>query len=305
MSLVDTIPDSVLPNLPYDRSDPATEAALTGMHPAAVLCLYLNWRSRLIPNQPRRVAQSRAFLENPIVIAQAGAIAQIVEDIERGVDLTRYLSRRVTTGFTLPPKPGAKNLTKLQHLDLLLNEWGVHHLHISTTAEPDGFVKRDDALIFAMFRPETAYLLDIGTHSDFVDQRLAEIAIKNWPDAGLFLEIKDIQLRGGVPYSPGERKQLRSAGIFSLIPVGDKVYAPLGGISSAGTSTQASLLTNHIIRTLRAFEEEVSAKPSETADLIREKGLEPGNPPSFKFALLRDGGFGVIETVSGCAIALR
>src|ERR1700722_17309282 len=140
MSLVDTIPDSVLPNLPYDRSDPAIEAALVAMHPAALLCLYLNWRSRLIPNQPRRVAQSRAFLENPVVIAQAGAIAQIVEEIERGVDLTRYLSRRVTTGFTLPPKPGAKNLAKLQHLDLLLNEWGVRHLQISATAAADGFV---------------------------------------------------------------------------------------------------------------------------------------------------------------------
>jgi hypothetical protein len=238
---------------------------------------------------PRRAI--KAFQENPVGMTRSDAIAQIVEDIERGIDLTRYLSRRVKTGFTLPPKPGAKNLAKLQHLDLLLNEWSVHHLHISTTAEADGFVTRHDPLLFAMFEPETAYLLDIGTHSSFVDQRLAEIAIENWPTRDCFWKSKTSQLRGGVPYSPDERKQLRSAGIFSFIPVGDKVYAPLGGISSVGTSTRASLLTNYIMRTLRAFEEEVTAKPSETADLIREKGLEPGNPPSFKFALLRDGGF--------------
>lgn len=211
----------------------------------------------------------------------------------------------MTTGFTLPPKPGAKNLAILQHLDLLLNEWGIHHLHISMTPEADGFVKRDDPLLFAMFHPETAYPLDIGTHSSFVDERLAVIAIENWPEAQLFLEIKGIQLRDGVPYSPEERRQMRSAGLFSLIPIGDKVFAPRGGISSAGTSTAASLQTNHIIRTLRSFEKQVQANPAEIADLIRSRGHEPGSPPTFKFALLQDGGFGVVETVSGCAIGLR
>jgi hypothetical protein len=190
---------------------------------------------------------------------------------------------------------------------LLLNEWGIYHLHISTATEADGFVERkrsprDDPLLYAMFEPETAYLLDIGTHSSFVNQKLAEIAVENWPDAQLFLEIKGIRLRNGVPYSPDDRKQMRSAGIFSSIPIGDRVFAPRGGISSAGTSTQASLWTNRIIRTLRAFEQQVKADPTEIADLIRSHGYEPGDPPQFKFALLSDGGFGVIETASGVAI---
>jgi hypothetical protein len=42
MSVVDTIPDSALPNLPRDRSDPAVAAALAAKHPAEILCLYLD-----------------------------------------------------------------------------------------------------------------------------------------------------------------------------------------------------------------------------------------------------------------------
>jgi hypothetical protein len=189
------------------------------------------------------------------------AISKIVADIEQGDDLTKYLSRRVATGFALPRKPGAKQLASLQHLDLLLNEWGIHHLHISTTIEANGFVERDGPLLFAMFEPEAAYLLDIGTHSSFADQMLAEIAVENWPDTQLFLEVKGIRLRNGVPYSKDDRKQMRSAGISSFIPIGDKVFTPHGGISSAGTSTQASLQTNHIMRTLRVFEERVGPIP--------------------------------------------
>jgi hypothetical protein len=90
---------------------------------------------------------------------------------------------------------------------------------------------------------------------------LAEIAVENWPDTQLFLEVKGIRLRNGVPYSKDDRKQMRSAGISSFIPIGDKVFTPHGGISSAGTSTQASLQTNHIMRTLRVFEERVGPIP--------------------------------------------
>jgi hypothetical protein len=132
ISIVDTIPDGVLPNLPYDRSDPAVGAALANKHPAEILCLYLNWRNRLISAQPRSVARSIAFNQNPVAAERTEAISHVVADVEQGNDLTKYLSRRVTMGFALPSKPGVtKNLARLQHLDLLLNEWGIHHLHIS------------------------------------------------------------------------------------------------------------------------------------------------------------------------------
>jgi len=83
MPLVDTIPDSVLPNLPYDRSDAAIDAALVSMHPASLLCLYLNWRNRLIPAQPRRVAWSNALRDNPVTAARSVPIAQLPRTITK------------------------------------------------------------------------------------------------------------------------------------------------------------------------------------------------------------------------------
>jgi hypothetical protein len=224
-------------------------------------------------------------------------ISKIIADIEQGKDLTKYLSRRVTTGFALPPKSGSKRLVKLQHLDLLLNEWGIHHLHISTTIEDDGFVERDDPLLFGMFESEAAYLLEIGTHLSFTDQTLVEIAVANWPDAELFLELKGLRLRDGKPYSADDRKKLRSSGIASFVPIGDLVFVPRGGISTAGTSVQASVESLRIIRTLRNFEDWVQGRPSEVKELIRQHGVEPADPPEFKF-MLTENGFGVVETKS-------
>ncbi len=179
MALPDTVADWAIKALPHDTSDAAVVAALRGKHPGALLALYFNWRSRLIPVQSRQVLRSTEVDQNAIVAQRPTVIAEIIRDIERGSDLTKYLSRRVRVGFELPRSPNKKHLGRLQHLDLLLNEWSVHHLHLSTDVAPDGFVERDDALLFAMFRAGKAYLLDIGTHTSFADDRLVQIAIAN------------------------------------------------------------------------------------------------------------------------------
>jgi hypothetical protein len=248
--------------------------------------------------------RSIEFDQNPIATERSEIVAQIVSDIEGGGDLTKYLSRRVRTGFSLPPNP-KKQLGRLDHLDLLLNEWGVYHFHLSSTVESDRFVERDDPLLFAIFRPEKAYLLDIGTHKTFADDRLAQIAISNWPNDQLFVEIKGILgLQEGTSHTSEERKQLRSAGIASFIPIGNRVFSSPGGISSAGTSAQASMLSNRIMRALKKFEEHVLADSSQVIAFIRNYGGTPGNPREFEFSFFQNG-FGVIEKVSGIPIGLQ
>ena len=90
MALADTVVDWVLNELPHDTSDAAVVAALRGKHPVALLTLYFNWRSRLIPVQPRQVLRSTEFDQNPIVAERPTVIAEIIRDIERGSDLTKY-----------------------------------------------------------------------------------------------------------------------------------------------------------------------------------------------------------------------
>ena len=174
---------------------------------------------------PRKVMRSVSFNQNPVSVERPEVIGRIIVEIEQGIDLAKYLSRRVHVGFELPKRSTKKKLGKLQHLDLLLNEWRIHHLHLASKVEADGFVKRDDPLLFAMFLPGKAYLLDIGTHDSFADEQLAHIAIETWPDEQLFLEIKGILgLREGNAYSIDDRRQLRGAGIASFIQIGDRVF---------------------------------------------------------------------------------
>jgi hypothetical protein len=305
MALMETIADWVMKVLPHDSSDTAVVAALRKKHPAELLTLYFNWQSRLVPTHPRKVQRSAEFDQNPIAAARSVVLAEIIRDIEQGADLTKYLSRRVRIGFELPRDPDKKHLSSLKHLDLLLNEWGVHHFHLSTNAESDGFVERDDPLLFLMFRANNAYLLDIGTHKSFADDKLARIAVTNWPNDQLFLELKGVVgLQRGSPYTVEERKKLRSAGLSSFIQIDNRVFSAAGGISTAGTAARASLWANRVIRELRKFEEHVLADSSQILAFIRKHGAKPANPPEFEFALFQNG-FGVIERSSGFPIVLR
>jgi hypothetical protein len=305
MVLADTVANWVIKELPHDRADANVVAALRRKHPGELLTFYFNWRNRLIPIQPRQVMRAVEFDQNPVVAQRPTVIAEIIRDIERGSDLTKYLSRRVVAGFELPRNPNKKNLRRLLHLDLLLNEWGIYHFHLSTNVEHNGSVERDDPLLFVMFRADKAYLLNIGTHQSFEDDRLAQVAISNWPNDQLFIEIKGILgTQRGSSYNSAERKQLRAAGISTLVQVNNRVFSAAGGISTAGTSSQASLCSMTIMRALAKFEEHVLADSSQVVAFIRKHGGTPGAPPEFEFSFFENG-FGVIEKSSGIPILLQ
>lgn len=304
MSLIASVADWILRELPYDRSNPDVAIALNSKHPGELLVLYYNWCNRIIPAHPRQVMRSGKLDQNPVVIERSKVVAEVIADIAKGADLTKYLSRRIRVGFELPQNPAKKKLARLQHLDLLLNDWGIYHLHLSTNVEADGFVKRDDPLLFAMFRPNKAYLLDIGTHDTFVNEALARIAIESWPADQLFVKLQGVLgLQRGSPYSSDERKQLRSAGIASFIQIGSQVYSPPGGISTAGTSARAAMWSNRVMRILEHFEEDVRQDPLRIIDFIRQHGGNPSEMPEFDFAMFGSG-FGVIERQSGMPIRL-
>jgi hypothetical protein len=196
-----------------------------------------------------------------------------------------------------------KNLNKHRGLDLMLNDWGVHHLHISTQIEPNGFVKRDGPLLFAVFKPQVAYLIDIMKHGDWTRDRVLEVLATEWPDEGVIYEVKGI-LDGPKSYSNEERAKLRAAGLSApFVKINGRFFAPAGGISAAGTSDNASISSGHIMRTLALFEERIRADPTPIIETIRHHGGRPTDAPEFEFSFFQDG-FGVIETTSGVAIGL-
>jgi hypothetical protein len=302
MGLTDSLCNYILTNLPCDRDNPDVDTALRAMQPGRLLVTYINWQNRLISASPRKVLRSPVFDQNLVALDRSTAIKQIVDDIERGRDLTKYLSRRVMVGFALPPNPTKKQLNLREDLDLLLNDWGIHHLHISTSVEADGFVARDGPLIFAVFKEHSAYLIDVMNHREWTNEHLIQVIVRTWPDAGLAFELKGV-IPPKQTYTAEERAKLRGAGISSFVTIDGRAFMPSSGISTAGTSTQASLTAMHILRTLKQFEEKVKADPVEILNFIRQHGADIQGDPAFEFAFFNQG-FGVIETTSGFAISL-
>lgn len=302
INLSESLRNYVLANLPHDRTNAEVVAALSDMAPAELLVRYINWQNRLISVSPREVLQSPTFAENPLVQARSTTVRKIVKDIERGDDLAKYLSRGIQVGFLLPRDPSKKELHRRRDLDLLLNDWGIHHLHISTTVEADGFVERDGPLIFAAFKQRTAYLIDVMSHRDWTNEHLIQVIVRSWPNAGLVFELKGI-IPSKQNWTAGERAQLRGAGLSTAVTIDSRSFMPSFGISTAGTSTQASLTAMRILRTLKQFEEKLNANPEEVVKFIRQHGGNVRGDTGFEFSFFNQG-FGVIETTGGFPILL-
>jgi hypothetical protein len=277
-------------------------SALTAKQAGELLTIYLNWQSRLIEPRPRQVHTALPFDGNPITKERQAAIKSVIKDIETGRDLTKYLSRNVRIGFEVPRNPKKKKLYQRRDLDMMLNDWGIHHLHVSTEVEHDGFVERGNPLIFAFFKPENAYLIDIMEHGDWTCEQVIRVIVDSWPNAGLLHEFKGV-LNTQKSWTDEERGQLRGARISTLISIGDRTFLPGLGISTAGTSTAASMHAMRILRALKGFEEQAEANPEGIISAIRQHGGKIEGAPNFVFGTVH-GNFAVIETNSRAAIPL-
>jgi hypothetical protein len=227
------IREAVLQALPHD---PARTAELQAMSFSDLLVTYINWRNRLISPRCREICMSSEFQRTRYgSIQRTPALEHIIEALKTGGDVTPHLSTRVTAGFDVS---ASAKLNQRQDLDLLLNDWNVHHLHLSTTMQPNGFVKRTGPLLFAVVGSTKALLIDILDHKSWSREHIAHVIINNWPNANFVHHLPNVVW--GLAISEAECQQLRNAGIHSgFIEHKDKYYLiGMGGLSSAGTSIQ-------------------------------------------------------------------
>jgi hypothetical protein len=285
------IREAVLQRLPHK---PAQTANLRAMSAADLLVAYINWRSRLIPAQPREVCQSWEFTANPLRWdpAYRPAIDHIVDALKTGGDLTAHLSTRIESGF------GVSGPTDFGHrtdLDLLLNDWSVHHLHLSTVKRPDGFVERTGPLLFAIVGSKQAFLIDILDHRSWTHERIAHVMIDNWPNANFVHHVASIVSVHVA--SDAERKIRRDAGIHTgFIERKGKYYmVGMGGLSSAGTNVQHARLANLIRQGLRAFEEGLKEQPDYVAETLRLNNIPLPPTLDLHFIIRNDGWFAIRE----------
>ncbi|MFS4436807.1 hypothetical protein ACMA5I_01200 [Paracoccaceae bacterium GXU_MW_L88] len=289
--LKDSARSFVIDNLPYNRRNPALRTQLSHMSTHELLVTWNNWEWRLIAKRPREVVVSPEFRSNRVLKERARDIISVVRDIELGNDLTKYLSRGVRHGYV---DVSRKKTHQRRDLDLMLNDWGVHHLHISTVVQDDGFVERSDDIIFAIFRRDHVFLIDIMTHKDWAKEHIMRVIVRNWPEMDFVRKLKGV-VGLSRSISDEERLALRKVQANTPTEIDGKVYAASEGMVTSGHSLRQSLRAHDMIESYQDFAKQYAYAPDEIIDNVRKHGVVWPNAPIFR-AELGPNAFGVVET---------
>jgi hypothetical protein len=233
--------------------DPSGELAAKPFR--ELLHIYGNWRGRHPYPRPRVVHRSREMDASAEAQTFSPAIDELVRKMQAGEDLKPHLSRAVDTAFLSTQERAALPRSQRERdLDRMLADWGIHHLHLSSVVEADGFVQRGNELLFAVFTRDDAYLVGIYTHRDWLHEDLVPIIVRNWPGVGPFRKLNYAQ--GPVqPSTDEQRRRNRRAGVSGgFVEVDGEWYGTLGQ-TAAGTPlphTQPVMALGEELRQLRA-----------------------------------------------------
>ncbi|MHA1327836.1 MAG: hypothetical protein ACTSRH_11005 [Promethearchaeota archaeon] len=119
------------------------------------LCLlYYNLLNRFVESKPRKVHKSK-ILYCPFRFKII--LNEIENKIESGEDITPYLSRGIKFIYDM-------NIKRNIHRDVLLDLWGIHHIHLGSQIKTNGFIKRSGPILFIKFDNKNAYFLLIKRH---------------------------------------------------------------------------------------------------------------------------------------------
>ena len=272
---------------------------------ADLLVMYFNWRSRHIVPRPRRVHQSAALRANPLLNGPTftQAFEHIIQNLYDGRDVTPHLSRLIKEGYA-PRASGS--LARRFDLDLLLNDWNVHHLHLSAEMEPDGFVRRTGPVLIGVFDWDDAYLIDIlPDHRSWTREHIAHVMIDEWPDSGFVHHLKSVV---GVDrkHSDQDRALLRGAGIQSgVVERNGRFYMiGRGGLTTAGTSSQSTRRVQFVLSSLRLFVRHLLLNPNYVPDEIASHRRRVPDQPRLRLRFFRNDLLAIEEIHSGVLFPL-
>jgi hypothetical protein len=209
--------------------------------------LYATWRGRVPAARPRRIHVSAELLANPNRLTYGDGLAALLSEIARGSDLRPRTSIAIEHAYTAWTPPLLQRRRPSQrHVDLLLADWGLHHLHLGTAphrTRPE-FISRTPHVLFVAFKADDAYLVDVERHesdgANWSALKLLETVVRNWPDAGILtVSHAALGLANG-NWSDEERRALRSAGISTgAVEIDGKVWSA-GGQTVSGEPVQVA-----------------------------------------------------------------
>jgi len=177
-------------------------------------------------------------------LSESSEIIEIVNKLSHGNDINILLSNRV------------RKLNQSKFADLLLSEWGIHHLHFDES--------RSNELLFIYFNESDAYLIDILQHEK------ADGSVVTWTNTDLIQAMHDNWPSVLKPYvfktnsqSPvlttKERRVLRNKAANTTIVVNDGTeYMPMGGGYSASKHpTRAIVQSDSLYLTVKQLQKTV------------------------------------------------
>jgi hypothetical protein len=188
---------------------------------------YFGLLHRRITPQPRKVVVSQE-LKCPKEFEQQFDNFKV--KVAQGDNLNPHLSRETK-------KP-----------DKLLNEWGIHHFHLNTIVEADGFVKRSGPVLFALVTSDIFYCITIMEHGSkypevWSEQQIIEIIHSNWP---ILIEQYNSGFLTMDKVTRTERNQFRKSNVNTFVEVGDgTIYSLPGGGSMLDGSSMKIFMTHH------------------------------------------------------------
>jgi hypothetical protein len=195
-----------------------------------VLRSYFNFTHKVIVQQPRIVLRSDSLSQK----AEELGVSEILNGIERkfvsGEDINPCLSKKIF---------------QLNDHDYLLNDWAIHHLHLSDSKirETDYFNKRSGLLLFCHVTPETVYFIDIREHGEnyvFAQRDLLRVIRDNWADLNKKFQIGGEKMELYPKMDEKGITMLRKKGYMTFTQVDDFAYMPGQGSTSSGFSLEAA-----------------------------------------------------------------
>ena len=290
----------VIADLPHAA---AHTGELQGMPMRELMDIYVNWTHRFILPRPRRIHQSKALQENPLAAdpAHRQALDALIEKIKVGEVLTPHLTDRVLRGYEPADPSKPKALSKRKDLDLLLNDWLIHHLHIGPALKSNGFFG-GDLLLFAVFKPHDTYLIDLMRHKNWEHEHLIEVVVREWPNQNLAMVLAGIL--PGEPFSREDRKRLRNVGMATTLSIDGKAVDRAGCLSTGGTSGSTQYHAGQLQSRLSAFLHRIADNPHHVHDVLRERGDPVPDKLDLHFEFFRTGGYGIVDAQIGQIIRL-
>ena len=231
-----------------------------------VLQSYCSYTYRLIEKRPRAIYKATSFA--------------CPAEVEIGL---KWLEEKIRKGESV--NPHLNSATKKDKLDGLLYDWGIQHL--GETFSAPGYVKRTGPVLFAIFRKNNVYFIDIRDHVGWSDKGLLDIVNENWSEL-----LSIYKMEGVKPETSFDEKEitlLRKSGIntFHELSAGNS-YLPMGGgITSAGTSMMAMQTYVEMIRMLNDIKTNIRANVKYFVSHVEPKGHPFRNRSKFVFVCRR------------------